>query len=120
MPTSPAPVTTVRLSHDSATRLSLLAADTERSKSQLFRWAIQAFLANPRPLPAVAATTAYSVHVAIRVDRDTLQGLRDLADTMDTAPSDLIRFALDAWMDSVNTADSHPAFTGAPSVKREV
>lgn len=45
------PVITVRLTSSSAARLERLAADTQRSRSQLLRWAICAHLANPQPVP---------------------------------------------------------------------
>lgn len=95
--TSTAPVTTVRLTEQSARQLKDLADDTMRAKSQLIRYALTEFLANPTPPTPEPDRQAYPVHIAMRLDADIVARGRALAAEFGVPWSSLLRFAIDRW-----------------------
>lgn len=98
MSATTAPVTTLRLRSDAAHRLAELATSTLRARSQLVRYALLEYLADPTTPDTPDASCTYPVHMAIRLDADLVQRGRALADTYQVPWSHLLRFAIDRWV----------------------
>ena len=91
-------VSTVRVTSLTHQRLDDLMTRTDRSRSQLVRYALRHFFgsdATPQ-----ATTTTLSEHISLRLPTDIADQVAQVALDNDVAPSDVIRCAIDAFLDN--------------------
>lgn len=91
-------VSTVRVTSLTHQRLSALMSSSDRSRSQLVRYALTHYFAsNNAPK---ATVTTLSEHISLRLPSDIVEQVVRMAVNNEVAPSDVIRCAIDLYLDS--------------------
>lgn len=93
-------VSTVRLTQVTYQRLHALMKKTDRTRSQLVRYSLDYFLT-----AGVTPTTAISTlseHISIRLPEDVQDAITKVANKHDVSPSDVLRCAIDVYVDLDN------------------
>lgn len=94
-------VSSLRLTYPTNIRLSELMSRTDRTRTQIVRYALAYYL--PSGMVPQAAISALTEHISLRLPADILTEVQTFANQHQVAPSDVIRCAIDAYLDQDTT-----------------